>query len=171
MSNHQHLCRGEAARKQWALSSGAPGKARRVAPPLLLAAAAGLLAGSSLAAEQQGSAPATLPLQPIALVHANVVDVHTGDVGRDITVVLRDGRIAEVGSATVPASVEVIDLDGAYLLPGLMDAHVHIDELSEARRALESGVTTVRSASVGSYRDVVLRQLVKRGYVAGPDLL
>lgn len=108
---------------------------------------------------------------PLALTDANVLDIRTGEVMFGATVVLRDGRIAEVGATAVPSDAEEIDLGGAYVLPGLMDAHVHISDLAGARRALESGVTTVRSASVGSYRDVTLRELVKRGYLPGPDVL
>ena len=107
----------------------------------------------------------------IALTHANVVDVRSGDILPDAIVLLHEGVIGEVGAAAVPAGYEEIDLDGAYLLPGLMDAHTHLDGLAQARRALESGVTTVRSASVGSYKDVVLRELVREGYIAGPDVL
>ena len=40
-----------------------------------------------------------------------------------------------------------------------------------AKRALETGVTTVRSASVGSFRDVALRDLVRAGHLMGPDML
>ncbi|MFQ5792125.1 MAG: amidohydrolase family protein, partial [Acidobacteriota bacterium] len=112
-----------------------------------------------------------LPQPYLALTHVNVVDVRSGDIARDVTVVLRDGKIASVGAGEGPADAEVIDLKGRYLLPGLMDAHTHLDDLSAARRALESGVTTVRSASVGSYRDVAIREMVKSGYLAGPDML
>jgi len=52
-----------------------------------------------------------------------------------------------------------------------MDAHTHLDNLAAAHRALVSGVTTVRSASVGSYRDVAIRDMAKHGYIAGPDML
>ena len=107
----------------------------------------------------------------IALTHANIVDVRTGNILPDATVLLSEGVIGEVGASNVPADYEEIDLGGAYLLPGLLDAHTHLDSLSGARRALESGVTTVRSASVGSYKDVVLRELVREGYIEGPDVL
>ena len=111
------------------------------------------------------------PVPPIALTHANVVDVRSGDILADAIVLLRGGVIAEVGAAEIPVGFEEIDLGGAYLLPGLMDAHTHLDGRQQARRALESGVTTVRSASVGSYKDVVLRELVREGYIEGPDVL
>jgi len=118
-----------------------------------------------------GAAAQAIPQPHVALAHANVVDVTTGHIQRDVTLVLRDGRIVSVGPGPAPAGAEVIDLGGRYVLPGLMDAHTHLDNLAAARRALESGVTTIRSATVGSYRDVTLRELVKAGYVAGPDVL
>jgi imidazolonepropionase-like amidohydrolase len=65
----------------------------------------------------------------------------------------------------------VIDLKGRYLVPGLIDAHTHLQSIRQARTALESGVTTVRSASVGSFRDVALRDLVRRGALPGPDVV
>ncbi|MDE2881965.1 MAG: amidohydrolase family protein, partial [Acidobacteriota bacterium] len=44
-------------------------------------------------------------------------------------------------------------------------------QLSQVRRALESGATTLRSASVGSYRDVAIGRMVAAGHLAGPDYL
>ena len=111
------------------------------------------------------------PPRQIALTHGNVIDVRSGEILRDVTVLLSGGVISEVGAANVPPGYQEIGLGGAYLLPGLLDAHTHLDSRSEARRALESGVTTVRSASVGSYKDVTLRELVREGYIEGPDVL
>ena len=48
---------------------------------------------------------------------------------------------------------------------------MHIANLRALRTALESGVTTVRSAGVSSYVDVGMRELVKQGAVIGPDVL
>src|SRR5262245_61024423 len=118
----------------------------------------------------QGQTPAAAP-EPIALVNANVVDVATGSVQRAATVVLRDGRIESIGTGAVPAGVRTIDLRNRYLIPGLIDAHVHIANLRALRTALESGVTTVRSSGVSYYADVGLRELVKQGAVVGPDVL
>jgi imidazolonepropionase-like amidohydrolase len=64
-----------------------------------------------------------------------------------------------------------VDLKGKYVLPGLIDAHTHAADFAAFRRALESGVTTVRSAGVSSYADVGFHELVKRGAVAGPDVV
>ncbi len=76
-----------------------------------------------------------------------------------------------MGRVPAPAGAETIDLEGRYVLPGLFDAHTHLDSLDRAKRALESGVTTARSASVGSFRDVVLGEMSKAGHIPGPDYL
>ena len=70
-----------------------------------------------------------------------------------VTVVLVGGRIESIGSGGAPANARVIDLQGRHVVPGLIDAHVHIGNLAQMRAALESGVTTARSAGVsGSAR-------------------
>lgn len=112
-----------------------------------------------------------LPRPPMALVNANVIDVRTGKITSGATVVLRNGRIESIKAGAPAAGLEVVDLKGKYLVPGLIDAHTHLQDLASARRALESGVTTTRSASVGSFRDVAIRELSKKGAIAGPDML
>jgi imidazolonepropionase-like amidohydrolase len=116
-------------------------------------------------------APPPTP-RPIVLVHANVIDGVSEAPIRDATVVLAAGRIERVGrGAAVPPGAAVIDVAGGWVLPGLVDAHAHIETLDGARRALESGVTTVRSAGVSAYQDVALRELSRAGQIAGPDFL
>ena len=112
-----------------------------------------------------------IPQPHIALTNAHVVDVRTGTVLESAVVVVRDGRIVSVGTDPAPADAIAMDLEGKYLLPGFMDAHWHGHTLENLRRALESGVTTMKSASVGSYTDVAMREMVKRGHLAGPDVL
>ncbi len=107
----------------------------------------------------------------VALINANVVDVRGGAIRRGVTVLVRGGRIVSVGAALLGAGMTVVDLRGKYVVPGLMDAHTHLDNLAAAKRALETGVTTVRSASVGSFRDVALREMSRAGFIAGPDVL
>jgi len=124
-----------------------------------------------------GHASAQPPVAPagaapdLALVNANVVNVRDGRVTANATIVLRGGRIASIGTAAAPAGVRVLDLKGKYVLPGLIDAHTHAADAAAFRRALESGVTTVRSAGVSNYADVGFHELVKKGAVAGPDVV
>ncbi|WP_134772701.1 amidohydrolase [Ornithinimicrobium flavum] len=70
-----------------------------------------------------------MPSTPVlALVGARVLPIDTAPV-EDGTVLLRDGRIEAVGprgEVEVPAEAEVVDVSGGWLLPGLVDAHVHL---------------------------------------------
>ena len=109
--------------------------------------------------------------EPLALVHANLVNVRDGRVTPNATIVLRNGKVESVGSAPAPAGVRTLDLNGKYVLPGLVDAHTHAADFAAFRRALESGVTTVRSAGVSGYADVGFHELVKSGAVVGPDVV
>ena len=116
------------------------------------------------------------PQEALALTNASVINVRTGAVVRNVTVLMRGGTIESVGTTpsggfTAPAGVRVVDLHGRYVVPGLIDAHVHIGSLAQLRAALDSGVTTVRSAGVSHFVDVGLRELVRNGSVAGPDVV
>lgn len=129
-----------------------------------------IIALCSLSAGGAAQQPAT-PV--IVLRHANIVDGARGAIATNAALVIRDGQIAQIESEPFnpPAGATVVDAGGRYVLPGLIDAHTHISTLANARRALESGVTTVRSASTNNYQDVALRDLVKQGAVAGPDVV
>jgi len=67
--------------------------------------------------------------------------------------------------------VRQIDLGGRYLLPGLIDAHSHIESPAAALRALQSGVTTSRVLGDTNLQAMGTRNLIRAGYVPGPDLL
>jgi imidazolonepropionase-like amidohydrolase len=129
------------------------------------------LLAAAFALSLRPAAVGAAPPETLALINANVVDVRAGRVISGVTVVLRDGRIESVSPSPPAAGVRTLDVRGRHLLPGLIDAHTHLANLEAARRALESGVTTVRSSGVSSFTDVGLRDLVRQGAVAGPDVL
>jgi imidazolonepropionase-like amidohydrolase len=106
-----------------------------------------------------------------AITHANVIDGVSSQPLRDVTVIVRDGRIAQIGAASPPADAPVIDLKGRWLLPGFVDAHVHISDLRAARAALASGVTTARSMGVNHFVDAGIRELNHAGAADLPDLV
>lgn len=121
---------------------------------------------SSLAAQPE-------PAQPLLLLNARVIDA-TGREPFDAAVLLRGGRIEGIErdwSGPPPEDARLLDLEGKYLLPGLIDAHVHINSAAQARRALLSGVTTARSMGSGNFADVGLRELVRSGAIQGPEML
>ena len=121
----------------------------------------------SLLSAQGGSAQT----DAIALTNANVVNVRTGAIQRGATIVMRGGTIESIGSGAAPAGTRAIDVRNRHVVPGLIDAHVHIAALPQLRAALESGVTTARSAGVSNYVDVGMRELVKKGFVTGPEII
>ena len=111
---------------------------------------------------------------PLYLVNANVVDGVSGNVVRDATIVIEGTRITRIAPRLAPprgAGVRVIDLAGRWVAPGLIDAHTHIATLANAKRALFSGVTTIRSASVPAYQDVAMRDQARAGQILAPDVL
>lgn len=129
----------------------------------IAAMTAGLLLAAAGAAAQAA---------PIYLVNGNVLDGLDPNPVRGATVVIREGRLASIGEAgPPPAGATVIDLEGRWVVPGLMDAHSHVNTLAGVRRALESGVTTIRTAGVGGYADVAMRDLVRSGRLPGPDIV
>lgn len=136
--------------------------------PRSAALAAALVLSAAWSAAGEGAQSAEPDL---AVVGGLVLDVRAGTFSR-ADVLSADGRITAVGEgAEVPEGIPVVEADGRFVLPGLIDAHTHADRLSQVRRALESGATTLRSASVGSYRDVAIGRLVSEGFLDGPDYL
>ena len=125
----------------------------------------------------------------IVLANANVLDVEAGELLGEHHVVVENGRIREVSETPVHASsAQVVDLAGLTLMPGLIDAHVHIAaytaNFSElpvqspfyvaARTAeilggmLDRGFTTVRDVGGG---DFGMARAVAEGYVRGPRIV
>src|SRR5262245_53384398 len=75
--------------------------------------------------------PAGTPAPPVALVHATVYDGGSGPPLDDAVIVVRDGRIVALGPAAstdVPPGVDVVDLGGRFVTPGLIDTHVHYSQ-------------------------------------------
>lgn len=91
--------------------------------------------------------------RPIAITHVAVVDVEAGTIVRDRSVVIERGRITAIGDAfAVPRGARRVDGRGGYLVPGLVDMHVHLFNNASKRAPndwafplfVASGVTGVR---------------------------
>jgi imidazolonepropionase-like amidohydrolase len=111
----------------------------------------------------------------------------------DAVVIIDDDKIAQVGPAAqvgIPATVDVVDVAGRIVLPGLIDAHVHlfgitslnqmtwvIDEphvrtiraAMDAWRCLDAGFTTVRDA--GGMLAIYVKRAIEEGSAIGPRIV
>ncbi|MGH9937262.1 MAG: amidohydrolase family protein, partial [Blastocatellia bacterium] len=116
----------------------------------------------------------------VAFVNVNVVPMDRERVIERQTVIVRDGRIAEIGPANkikVPDGATRIDGTGKYLMPGLAEMHGHIPppqapkEYTEAVLFLyvANGVTTVRGM-LGAPNQLELRDKANRGEIVSPTL-
>ena len=122
----------------------------------------------------------------------------TGRVLTNAYVVVEGDRISSVGAddKAVPPGAELIDLSRFTAIPGMIDAHTHMTfywdgapgtrpwsqlesrsaamtvflAQENARKTLESGVTTVRDLGSSEYTDVAMRDLINRGAMLGPRM-
>jgi imidazolonepropionase-like amidohydrolase len=152
-----------------------------------------LAVGMALSAGVVGAQDATT--QPALWITADrMLDVRSGRLIAQPHVLVRDGRIVEVGSgdASVPAGASHVDLKGMTLLPGLIDMHVHLDSdptfggytnlqftdrfwsvlsVGHAQKTLMAGFTTVRNVGADDWNDVGLRQAIDAGKLVGPRIV
>ena len=130
-------------------------------------AGAALLLALGLAAGCRRAAP-----DGIALVGATLIDGSGGPVLPDAAIVVRRGRIESVGTRagfTLPARTLEVDVAGRWIIPGLIDAHAHVEPWALSRY-LAWGVTSVRDLHGNLDQILPLRTRVNRGTVAGPRI-
>jgi imidazolonepropionase-like amidohydrolase len=129
-----------------------------------------MLLGALLATSVSLHAQAVAPSRRLVLLHANVIDGTGAAPLRDVSIVIAGGRIVSIGTPGATGA-DTVDVGGRWVVPGLIDAHTHISTTAGMKRALESGVTTVRSGNTPHYEDVGLRALVRQGTIPGPEML
>ncbi|TKD51351.1 metal-dependent hydrolase family protein [Sphingomonas baiyangensis] len=168
---------------------------------MMFLAATMLATATTMASAQTAPPPpAATPVAAtpvVTYIHAGQLLARPGERPRgQSTIIVRDGRIAEVrdGFAQPEAGAELVDLRSQYVLPGLIDMHVHfyssgyplqerlegttrdledqfVGAMSAARKTLDAGFTTVRDLG-GEPRGVrALRDAIARGEVVGPTIV
>ena len=129
------------------------------------------------------------------LIHAgNLIDVETGKIESRKSIVIKNRRITSVSDGYINKSdfQEYYDLKDSYVLPGLMDAHVHLAQeyvpkaerdlkvepefnaifaAANAIKTLNAGFTTVRNVGDGGMETISLRNAINKGIVPGPRIL
>jgi imidazolonepropionase-like amidohydrolase len=169
-----------------------------------LAASALLLAlGPAVSTAQPPVPPPTGELGP-AQQQAPVVVIHAGALldrpgrapRRNASIIVRGNRIERVedGFAPVPAGGRLIDLRDRFVLPGLIDSHVHLtsdragiegqlagitestplrayEAAWNAQKTLQAGFTTVRNLGSADGVTLGLRDAIARGWATGPRIV
>jgi imidazolonepropionase-like amidohydrolase len=110
----------------------------------------------------------------LAVVDAHVVTMESPQILEHRTILIRDGRIAEIGPAAetrVPEGALRIDGRGRYLMPGVIDCFCHVDGVATLLPYLANGVTTVRNTAGGYTTHLGIRDRVARGELLGPTIL
>lgn len=131
--------------------------------------------------------------ETVALVGGNVVDLAGKAPIRDAVVLVEDERIQAIGpraTTRVPPDAKVIPMDGKWLIPGLMNMHVHLAlnlpgasriynetpdsmvlrSLDNAQKSLWSGVTTIRLTGSDAGVDFTLKRAIDSGLFDGPRI-
>jgi imidazolonepropionase-like amidohydrolase len=118
-----------------------------------------------------------------------------GKVIANAVIVIDNDRITSIGTGAPPAGAEVIDLSRFTVIPGLIDVHTHMTYVwdgapgtrplgqprrpagvtvalgaANARRTLETGVTTVRDLGAANETDYAMRDLINLGTMTGPRM-
>jgi imidazolonepropionase-like amidohydrolase len=164
---------------------------RRMTMGFWFGALAALGAGRALAE------PAATVSRPIVLKAAHLFDSVSGRLTDGGVILVQGEKIQAVGAASpLPADAQVIDLGDATLLPGFIDAHVHLSQESGpnwyldfyhdvmrfpaeqvlygahyAKLTLEAGFTTVRDVGSENYTALGLRNAIAAGVIPGPRML
>jgi imidazolonepropionase-like amidohydrolase len=142
-------------------------------------------------------ASAAAPDAPVVIKADRLFDSVSGKVVEHGMVVVSGSKIQAVGAnLAVPGGAKVIDLGDATLLPGFIDAHVHLTNESSkdyykdwyqgimrfpaeqalygakyAKVTLEAGVTTVRDLGSSDWISLGLRNAIRAGVIPGPRML
>jgi imidazolonepropionase-like amidohydrolase len=114
----------------------------------------------------------------VAIRARGMVDVERGRLIEKATILVRNGRIVAAGPSAdigVPANASFIDLPHTTLLPGLVDAHVHLTlggaSAANARATLAAGFTTVQDLGAIAYANITLRDDIRQGRINGPRVV
>jgi imidazolonepropionase-like amidohydrolase len=110
--------------------------------------------------------------QVTVLTRATMIDGSGAGPQKDTTIVLENGRIREVGPASKlsnPDGAIVVDLDGRFIVPGIINAHGHVGAKTEPqlRQYALYGVTTATSMQTDPEEVVQVREAQKRGELRG----
>lgn len=108
----------------------------------------------------------------IALEGATLIDGAGGEPKQDAVIIIRNGHIesvARVNEISIPRGAERVNLAGKTIIPGLIDAHAHVERWA-VQRYVAWGVTSVRDLHGGTDEVVALKNATNLGSILGPRM-
>lgn len=132
-----------------------------------------------------GCAPTAFDKNDLIIQNVNLIDVASGKIQEHMDVIVRDSKVLDIHSYDSLADAKAIEkIDGTdkYLIPGLWDMHVHIQDSSYLKMFLNFGIVGIRDMggcaskptdgceSLCSEKLANWRELVKTGQLEGPNL-
>ncbi|HYC27253.1 MAG TPA: amidohydrolase family protein [Chitinophagaceae bacterium] len=113
-------------------------------------------------------------LTNFAIVGGNVLNVEDGTWIKDAVLLIRNGKIVQMGSkdeVSLPSNISKVDAEGKTILPGLWDMHAHFQQAEWGPAYLGAGVTTVRD--VGNEFEYInaIQESINSGKGVGPHIL
>lgn len=136
-----------------------------------LFALTGLSACSALITAPGNTASASI----YAITDITIVDVEKGTLIPKQTVLVKNDRIDKIGAQgkiQIPEGATTIDGQGLYLMPGLVDAHVHyLDAPVFGRVMIANGILLVRDMGMPNEYILPLRDQLNRGETLGPEMV
>jgi len=131
----------------------------------------------------------------VAITGGSVVNLDGGASLRDAVILIEGEKIVAIGESgdiEIAPDAELIDVGGAWLIPGMMNMHVHFGlklpgkmaaELANetegeltlrmaqsARESLQAGVTTIRLPGDDKHGDLALKKAIEKGQAHGPRI-
>jgi len=134
---------------------------------------AGLVAlGLAIPARSQLVREAAANGSAIAFQDISVIPMDTERVLPHETVLIRNGKIVEIGpesSVHLPPETVIIGGQGKFLMPGMADMHTHVDRRAMLPLFVAAGVTSVLNMGLASPEFVTAtRDEIRRGAIVGP---
>jgi imidazolonepropionase-like amidohydrolase len=124
----------------------------------------------SALAQKEQIAPPTL-----VIIKVTIVDVEKGVLEKNCTVTVSGEKIQQISKQSkidVPKETKVIDGNGLFLVPGLIDAHVHYyDQATYGPMMIVNGVLFVRDMGNPTDEALALREKLKNREILGPEII
>lgn len=109
-----------------------------------------------------------------ALVGGDLIDGLSETTKEDMTLIIENGRIKNIGSRSeteIPENAKVIDMTGKVLMPGLWDMHAHSNQVQWAPAYLAGGITSIRDNGNEIEFATAFRDAIALDGALGPDIL